>query len=91
VLSVEDQGPGIDPEDVSKLTKRYYRGAKSRVETTGSGLGLAIVQHAASKHGAMLQFESEPDKGCCFSVTFPSYRCLGEPRPAARIIRLADY
>jgi two-component system phosphate regulon sensor histidine kinase PhoR len=91
VFSVEDQGPGIDLEDVSKLTKRYYRGAKSRVETTGSGLGLAIVQHAATKHGAILQFESEPDKGCCFSVTFPSYRCLREPRPAARIIRLVDY
>jgi two-component system phosphate regulon sensor histidine kinase PhoR len=91
VFSVEDQGPGIDPQDVSKLTKRYYRGARSRVETTGSGLGLAIVQHAASKHGARFQFESEPDKGSCFSVTFPSYRCLHEPRPAARIIHLADY
>ena len=91
VFSVEDQGPGIEPEDVPKLTKRYYRGARSRVETTGSGLGLAIVQHAATKHGAKFHFESEPDKGGCFSVTFPSYRCLREPRPAARIIRFVDY
>jgi len=91
VFSVEDQGPGIEAEDLSKLTKRYYRGARSRTESTGSGLGLAIVQHAATKHGARFQFESEPDKGCCFSVTFPSYRCLREPGPAARIIRLADY
>ena len=76
VFSVEDQGPGIEREDLSKLTKRYYRGAKSRAEATGSGLGLAIVQHAATKHAAIFQIESEPAKGSCFSITFPSYRCL---------------
>jgi len=91
VFSVEDQGPGIEPADIPKLTKRYYRGAKSRAETTGSGIGLAIVQHAATKHGAKFQIESEPDKGSCFSVTFPSYRCLHEQKQAAKIIKLADY
>ena len=80
VFSVEDQGPGIEREDLSKLTKRYYRGAKSRAEATGSGLGLAIVQHAATKHGAIFQIESEPATGSCFSITFPSYRCLREQR-----------
>jgi two-component system phosphate regulon sensor histidine kinase PhoR len=91
VFSVEDQGPGIEPADIPKLTRRHYRGAISRAETTGSGLGLAIVQHAATKHGATFQIESERDKGSCFSVTFPSYRCLHEQRQAASVIRLADY
>ncbi|MCP4878720.1 MAG: DUF3329 domain-containing protein [Gammaproteobacteria bacterium] len=91
VFSVEDQGPGIDQEDISKLTKRYYRGQKSRAGTTGSGLGLAIVQHAANKHGAAFQITSEPDNGSCFSVTFPSYRCLREDRQIDRVIQLADY
>ena len=91
VFCVEDQGPGIDPEDISNLTRRYYRGAKSRAETTGSGLGLAIVQHAANKHGASLDIESAPAKGSRFSVTFPSYRCIQEQRKTARVFNLADY
>ena len=91
VFSVADQGPGVDPEDISKLTKRYYRGAKSRADTSGSGLGLAIVQHAATKHGATFEIESESDKGSSFSVTFPSYRCLRGQKKVARVIKLADY
>lgn len=90
-FSVEDQGPGIDAEDISKITKRYYRGARSRAETTGSGLGLAIVQHAATKHGAKFQIESEPGKGSRFSVRFPSYRCLREKPKSARVVNLSDY
>lgn len=90
VFSVEDQGPGIEREDLSKLTRRYYRGAKSRAEATGSGLGLAIVQHAATKHGAIFRIESEPAKGSCFSITFPSYRCLRGPRHIDDVIRLSE-
>ena len=89
VFSVKDQGPGIEREDLSQLTKRYYRGAKSRAEATGSGLGLAIVQHAATKHGAIFRIESEPAKGSCFSITFPSYRCLREKRQIDNVISLS--
>jgi len=91
VFSVQDQSRGIESGDIPKLTKRYYRGARSRAETTGSGLGLAIAQHAATKHGATFEIESQLDQGSCFSVTFPSYRCLHGQRQAARVIKLADY
>ena len=76
VFSVEDQGPGIDAEEIPRITDRYYRGARSRAETAGSGLGLAIVKHATNKHGGKFSIESDPGKGSRFSVTFPSYRCL---------------
>jgi two-component system, OmpR family, phosphate regulon sensor histidine kinase PhoR len=91
VFSVEDEGPGIEAQDISKLTRRYYRGATSRAETSGSGLGLAIVQHAANKHGASFQIQSEPEKGSRFSVTFPSYRCGHEQHETARVHSLADF
>ena len=91
VFSVQDHSRGIEPEDIPKLTKRYYRGARSRADIDGSGLGLAIVQHAATKHGATFEIESQLDQGSCFSVTFPSYRCLHEQKQAARVIKLADY
>ena len=91
VFSVEDEGCGIEQEEISKLTRRYYRGQKRRAEATGFGLGLAIVQHAANKHGAVFKIVSEPGKGSCFSVTFPSYRCLRDDWKIDKVIRLADY
>ncbi len=91
VFRVADQGPGIEAEDIARITKRYYRGRKVRSEIAGSGLGLAIVQHAAGKHGASFDIESVPDKGSCFSVTFPSYRCLHQDRQVDHIIQLSDF
>ncbi|MGD8350822.1 MAG: phosphate regulon sensor protein PhoR [Gammaproteobacteria bacterium] len=88
---VSDQGPGIDPQDMPRLTERYYRAARSAAETAGSGLGLAIVQQAASKHGATLEIDSSPGGSTTFTVSFPSYRCLVEERQTARVIHLADY
>jgi len=91
VFSVADQGPGIDAEDVTRLTERYYRGSKVRSEIAGSGLGLAIVKHAAGKLGAAFDIESVPGKGSCFSVTFPSYRCLQDEPEISRVIKLPKY
>ena len=91
VFSVEDQGPGIDADEIPRITERYYRGAKSRAETAGSGLGLAIIKHAASKHGAILDIESEPGKGSRFSVTFPTYRSQHAQPKSAQVFKLADY
>jgi len=90
-FSVADAGPGIDPGELTKITRRYYRGARSRAETSGSGLGLAIVQHAAAKHDARFEIDSTPGKGSLFRVIFPSYRCLHEPTRTAEIFQLADY
>ena len=90
VFSVLDQGPGIEAEDVERLTERYYRGRKSRAGIAGSGLGLAIVQQAAGKHGANFSIESDPSHGSRFSVTFPSYRCISDDRKVKKVIRLSD-
>ena len=76
VFSVEDMGPGIEANDLPRITERYFRSARNRAESSGSGLGLAIVKHAASKHGARLDIDSEPGRGSRFNVTFPSYRYL---------------
>jgi two-component system phosphate regulon sensor histidine kinase PhoR len=88
---VADQGPGIDPLDLPRITERYYRAAHSAADTAGSGLGLAIVQQAANKHGAMLEIDSSPGSSTTFTVVFPSYRCLVEEARTAQVVRLADY
>ncbi|WP_347290567.1 phosphate regulon sensor histidine kinase PhoR [Kluyvera georgiana] len=72
LFSVEDNGPGIAPEHLPRLTERFYRVDKARSrQTGGSGLGLAIVKHAVSHHDSRLEISSEVGKGSCFSFLLP--------------------
>jgi two-component system phosphate regulon sensor histidine kinase PhoR len=71
-FAVRDNGIGIRPEHISRLTERFYRVDKSRSrQTKGTGLGLAIVKHVLLRHDASLAIESEPGRGSTFIVTFP--------------------
>ncbi len=71
-LSVTDDGPGIAPEHLPRLTERFYRvnTATSR-EKGGTGLGLAIVKHIAARHRGRVEVESTPGQGSTFSLVFP--------------------
>ncbi len=71
-FAVKDNGIGIPPHHLSRLTERFYRVdvARSR-ETGGSGLGLAIVKHSLSRHEAQLRIESEVGRGSTFYCDFP--------------------
>lgn len=93
VFSVKDQGAGIAPEHLPRLTERFYRVDRSRSrETGGTGLGLAIVKHVAQRHGAELVIESTPGKGSCFAIHFPIYRVrirADAPAPAAQASALS--
>lgn len=72
LLSVQDQGIGIDQAQIPRLTERFYRVDDSRSSATGgTGLGLAIVKHVAVAHGAQLQIESQLGQGSTFSLVFP--------------------
>ncbi|MET0964185.1 MAG: phosphate regulon sensor histidine kinase PhoR [Noviherbaspirillum sp.] len=86
-FAVRDNGIGIRPEHISRLTERFYRVDKSRSrETRGTGLGLAIVKHVVLRHGAQLDIDSEPGKGSTFTVTFPARLVIADTvreRPVA--------
>lgn len=71
-ISVEDQGEGIAPEHLPRLTERFFRidTARSR-RMGGTGLGLAIVKHLVNRHRGLLVIDSEPGKGSCFTVFLP--------------------
>ena len=72
-LHVSDQGEGIDPTHIPRLTERFYRVDKSRSQKTGgTGLGLAIVKHVALSHNAELNIESQLGVGSTFSLVFES-------------------
>jgi two-component system phosphate regulon sensor histidine kinase PhoR len=71
-VEVADQGEGIDPVHLPRLTERFYRVDSHRSrEMGGTGLGLAIVKHIVSRHRGFLRIESEPGEGSRFSVILP--------------------
>jgi two-component system phosphate regulon sensor histidine kinase PhoR len=71
LLSVQDEGVGIDPVHIPRLTERFYRVDDSRSSTTGgTGLGLAIVKHVAAAHGAELRIDSRLGEGSTFTLAF---------------------
>ena len=70
-FSVKDNGPGIKPEHVNRLTERFFRIDKSRSrDTGGSGLGLAIVKHVLNHHNGELSIESDWQQGSEFIIHF---------------------
>ena len=74
-FAVEDSGPGIAPEHLSRITERFYRVDRSRSrETGGTGLGLAIVKHVVQRHGGQLSIDSVPGRGSRFSFVLPADR-----------------
>ncbi|AUM01109.1 phosphate regulon sensor histidine kinase PhoR [Pseudothauera hydrothermalis] len=78
-FAVEDNGIGIAPEHLPRLTERFYRVDLGRSrETGGTGLGLAIVKHILSRHQAELHIDSRLGQGSRFSVRFPKARLASE-------------
>ena len=71
-ISVSDSGPGIPPEDLSRVFERFYRVDKSRARPGGTGLGLAIVKHLVELHGGQAVAENPPDGGARFVITLPN-------------------
>lgn len=72
-LALTDQGIGIAPENLQRLTERFYRVdlAKSRIRG-GTGLGLAIVKHVLKRHQSALQVTSRLGQGSRFWCDFPA-------------------
>ncbi len=71
-MKITDNGIGIPPQHISRLTERFYRVEQSRSrDMGGSGLGLSIVKHVLSRHKATLYIESKLGEGSTFRCDFP--------------------
>ncbi len=68
-VSVQDQGPGIPPEDLPHIFERFYKADKSRSEG-GSGLGLAIAKEIVQAHGGRIWAENRG--GARFTFALPA-------------------
>ncbi|MGB4945771.1 MAG: phosphate regulon sensor histidine kinase PhoR [Candidatus Competibacter denitrificans] len=71
-LVVTDNGEGIAPQHIPRLTERFYRADRDRSRGSGgTGLGLSIVKHVLTNHGGHLHIDSELGKGSSFACDFP--------------------
>ncbi len=81
VMSVADQGPGIDPGDAAHVFERFYRGRRPvRHAHGGSGLGLSIVAAIADAHGGRVTVNSILGHGAEFELTLPLAEHPAAPR-----------
>lgn len=71
VISVADQGPGIDPMEQSLIFDKFYRGRHQRYAASGTGMGLAICKVIVEAHGGTLGVVSQVGQGSVFSFTLP--------------------
>ena len=70
VVTVSDNGLGIEPEALPHIFEMFYRGSSSRREQ-GMGLGLAVVKWVVNYHLWSIAVSSEKDQGTCFTITIP--------------------
>jgi len=72
VLEVMDHGPGLTPEQASRVFERFYRADQARGRRTGgSGLGLAIVNALVAAHDGTVSVDTGPGRGATFRITLP--------------------
>ncbi len=71
-ISVIDEGFGIAPEDIHRITERFFRADNiKKLKIEGTGLGLAITKHILNQHKGELKITSKEGKGSEFTVLLP--------------------
>ena len=72
IITVQDFGVGIKPEEIDRVFERFYRGGDELTRTVkGSGLGLTLVKQIVQAHHGSVHVESEPGRGSTFSIRIP--------------------
>lgn len=71
VIEVTDDGPGVAPELLARLTSPFFRADEARGEPHGAGLGLAITQAIADSHGGRLMLENRMPRGFTAKLVLP--------------------
>lgn len=73
IVTVSDEGPGIDPADIPYIFDRFYRSERAARQTKGAGLGLYLAKAIVEAHGGRIWVDPQPNHGAriCFSLPRP--------------------
>ena len=81
-VAIHDEGEGVAPAAIPRLTERFYRvDVKRSRERDGTGLGLAIVKHIVNRHHGRLAIESTLGEGSVFTVFLPPAPAENSAKP----------
>lgn len=76
LIKVQDNGIGIEEENIPKIFERFFQVDKSRTEEAGAGLGLAIAKWIIEKHHGKVKVQSKVGVGTCFEIILPKNQKL---------------
>ncbi len=89
-IRVVDRGPGVAPDEQSRIFERFVRGVRTSNDdgprVRGSGIGLALVKHIAESHGGRAWVESRMGDGATFAITVPIAIAAENTRPHATVL-----
>jgi len=72
-ISVEDQGIGMDKDELKKIFRKFYRTRRAEASgEKGTGIGLSIVEQIVAHHGGRIEVTSRPGRGSCFTLVLPA-------------------
>ena len=71
IISLTDNGYGIEKPNIKRIFDRFYRTPKARAHTKGTGLGLSLVKQLLTQMGGSISVKSKIGEGSTFFVSFP--------------------
>ena len=77
-LSIQDDGPGIDPGIMDQIFDPFFT---TKPKGEGTGLGLSVVHGIMKNHGGAINVGSPPRRGTVFDIYFPHITAVPEPKP----------
>jgi len=77
IITVGDEGPGIDQADIPYIFDRFYRSDQAVRQTKGAGLGLYLAKAIVEAHGGRIWVDPQPDTGARICFSLPRSRKLG--------------
>jgi two-component system, OmpR family, sensor histidine kinase KdpD len=75
VISVADEGPGIEEMEVGRIFEKFYRGKDQNYRVKGTGMGLPIAKAIVEAHGGSISVVSRVGHGSTFTFSLPMERC----------------
>jgi len=66
IITIQDSGPGIPPEILSKIYSMHFT-----TKSGGTGIGLYVARSVVEAHGGEIEVDSQPAHGSCFRVRLP--------------------
>jgi len=73
LLAVQDQGIGMEQQELKKIFQKFYRTGRAVASgEAGTGIGLSIVEQIVTHHGGRIEVTSAPGKGSCFTLVLPA-------------------